>query len=227
MGKSTQNESLPAPGTNAWLLNQLKWRHDFAQLATDVRNGKISHDEAYKRIAQRIEGCSRRQEEEAYALFDYLLSSIKTPHNAISDIMAYSSDLYVQYNGRMQFPIFLPRVHHKLFIAILILGARGRAFIFARNAVGNTLGLSPMSVQRFLQSLLTRNLIRCIRKGIQFKQSSWYQFCNEDLANAWLNIGKFLKVDNALETGTTIRKRFEWMFTDENIMNRPMQQLGN
>lgn len=227
MGQLVNNTAPVSKKDRENLLNLLAWRHWLAGLATDIRAQKMKYEEAIAKIDNAVKNLSQAQKDEIYASFDYLLLVIPTPHNAIANVMEYASGLYDRYGNQMHFPSFLQRAHHKLFIAVLILGAGGRAFIFARNAVGKTVGLGPMSVQRFLQSLILRKLVVCVRKGIQFKQASWYRLCTEEMANAWLNIGRFLNVDDAPETETTIRQKFVWMFDGSNEMNYRPQTLGS
>ena len=201
---------------NPYNQQEIKLRHFVAKLTTEAKENSYSQETIDKEIKA---FASENNLHETYVRFRYNdRSRISVPYKALNDIATIAQKLLNDYAEHAQFPFFVDPANRSMYIALLILGANGRTFVFSRKAAAEAFHTNDREVGNFLFKMKRSQTIMVVRSGVETGGPTYYAL-NDDNTLAWLDIGAALNVPDTTSTEDLIRDRFGWLFDKSNPCN--------
>lgn len=196
-----------------------------SELATAVRNRSMTEERAYAVLEERYRECGRHRS------LDYWVGKLEryikkqtTPRGALADyVIPYVEELLESLGGQQACVPYWVRtpVRRKMYVTTLVLGADGRQFMFAYNAISKALGTSNSNVHAFIEKAKEVGFLCVWTRGEKYGMATRYCLLNDSDREAWKDLGKVLGNPQAEKTASYIQREFSWMFDRRNYMNSP------
>lgn len=188
---------------------EIQLRHFVAQLASEAKEKSLPQEV----VDQKIKAyASDKKLPEEYVKIKYNdRRRIPVPHGALNNIATIAQQLSNEYGERAEFPYFVKAAQRPLYIALLILGADGRSFPFSRLATAKAFQTTELDVGHLLLGMRKSHRMEVVQSGIETGGPTYYVL-DDELKDAWANIGSTINVSDATPTGDLIRENFRWLF---------------
>lgn len=193
-----------------------KW---LSKLATRVKRGEISEDAMFVII----KGWASKNltEKGQNRIIDMALCHLecqRIPFGALKDVVKLAKRFLAEIRNATKFPKWVSPENRILYVSMLIVGAYGRRFQFACNAVGAEAGVNSGTVHRFLNKCVRSHLISRPVQGHSWGAASEFEL-NDNLAGAWEDLGLALS-DVSSRTGAAIMNALPYFFDFQSRANQ-------
>lgn len=195
-----------------------EFKRKVSQWVTQMRQGEITEKDLYVLGRRWLE--ERQIDEDGiefgFTMMEQHLKFQKIPHGSLASAVELAKSYVNRYEGAHDYPPWVSPKKRVLYVLMLILGAYGRWFQFACNAVGDATGIPSGQVWVFIQNSIHHSIAWPIIQGVRFARASEYQL-RDTYQSAWENLGLALG-GRSERSEKEIREYCPWLFdvNDEN-----------